>query len=127
MKQILTTQIVPAGRRPAGLDARDRETELGSTCLDRSAPHQGAPRTQLSALPRLPVDADDHRMPDAIAAKRPASRTGSPGTVSHAGLRRSRSCTMLPGCVVGGGIAQPTGAAGVGATWEPCRVVSSWW
>jgi hypothetical protein len=31
-----------------------------------------------------------------------------------AGLRRSRRCTMLPECVVGGGIAQPTGAAGVG-------------
>jgi hypothetical protein len=32
----------------------------------------------------------------------------------EAGLRRSRSCTMLPECVVGGGIAQSTGAAGVG-------------
>jgi hypothetical protein len=44
-----------------------------------------------------------------------------------AGLRRSRGCTMLPGWVVGGGIAQPTGAAGVGATWQMCWVVSSWW
>ena len=44
-----------------------------------------------------------------------------------AGLRRSRSCAMLPECVVGGGIAQPTGAAGVVASWRTCRVVSSWW
>jgi hypothetical protein len=47
--------------------------------------------------------------------------------VRAAGLRRSRSCTMLPGWVVGGGIAQPTGAAGVGVTWQPCCVVWSWW
>jgi hypothetical protein len=33
---------------------------------------------------------------------------------------------MLPGWVVGGGIAQPTGAAGVGVTWQTCWVVSSW-
>lgn len=33
---------------------------------------------------------------------------------------------MLPECVVGGGIAQPTGAAGVDATWQTCWVVSSW-
>jgi F420H(2)-dependent quinone reductase len=50
-----------------------------------------------------------------------------PGWYFNPGLRRSRSCTMLPGCVVGGGIAQPTGAAGVGVTWQPCWVVSSWW
>jgi hypothetical protein len=42
------------------------------------------------------------------------------------GLRRSRGCTVLPGWVVGGGIAQPTGAAGVDVTWQTCWVVSSW-
>jgi hypothetical protein len=40
------------------------------------------------------------------------------------GLRRSRGCTVLLGWVVGGGIAQPTGAAGVGVTWQTCWVAS---
>jgi hypothetical protein len=43
------------------------------------------------------------------------------------GLRRSRGCVMLPGCAVCRGIAQPTGAAGVDATWQACWVASSWW
>ena len=43
------------------------------------------------------------------------------------GLRRSRGCVMLPGCAVCRGIAQPTGAAGVDATWQTCWVASSWW
>jgi hypothetical protein len=61
------------------------------------------------------------------AARECRGAAALPRVAGLAGLRRSRSCTMLPECVVGGGIAQPTGAAGVVASWRTCRVVSSWW
>jgi hypothetical protein len=46
---------------------------------------------------------------------------------SPPGLRRSRGCMVLRGCAVCRGIAQPTGAAGMDATWQTCWVASSWW
>jgi hypothetical protein len=47
--------------------------------------------------------------------------------IGLAGLRRSRDCMVLRGCAVCRGIAQPTGAAGMDATWQTCWVASSWW
>jgi hypothetical protein len=54
-------------------------------------------------------------------------RSNTLGNYLPPGLRRSRGCVMLPGCAVCRGIAQPTGAAGVDATWQTCWVASSWW
>jgi hypothetical protein len=49
---------------------------------DHATGHPATPRTKAPAAPRLRVDADDHRVPDAKPPTRTASGGGSPGTVT---------------------------------------------